>query len=148
MTNYYIEKDNKILLFDEDKQKLQNTIAFMPQYQGLEIKEVQEGYAIYNSELITIEEMESKEAQKECERLNHLTCTALDIATLIKTLGLTDSEILQFLNANPSIQLQLTLCKDVYCGVVRQLCPLKITETLTLTDEMVVAFFKKKHNIE
>lgn len=86
------------------------------------------------------------EAEQE-ERLNHLTCTALDIATLIKTLGMTDTEILQFLNANPSIQLQLTLCKDVYCGVVRQLCPIKLSEKLTLTDEMVVEFFKKKYNI-
>lgn len=41
MTNYYIEKDNKILLFDEDKQKLQNTIAFMPQYKGLKILETE-----------------------------------------------------------------------------------------------------------
>ena len=86
-------------------------------------------------------------AQEEQNRINHLTCTALDIVTLIKTLGLTDTEILQFLNDNPSIQLQLTLCKDVYCGVVRQLCPLKISDTVTLTDEMVVSFFKKKHNI-
>ena len=62
--NYYIEKDNKILLFDEDKQKLQNTIAFMPQYQGLEIKEVEEGYVIYDFELMTVEEMEAKETQK------------------------------------------------------------------------------------
>ena len=144
---FYIQQDDKIVLFDEDKQKLQDTITFMPQYEGLEIKEVRKGYVIYNSELMTVEEMEAKEAQKERERLNHLTCTALDIATLIKTLGLTDTEILQFLNANPSIQLQLTLCKDVYCGVVRQLCPIKLSEKLTLTDEMVVAFFKKKHNI-
>lgn len=144
---FYIEDNNKIVLFDEDIERLQNTILFMPQYQGLEIKEVQEGYVIYNSELMTVKEMEAKETQKECERLNHLTCTALDIATLIKTLGLTDAEILQFLNANPSIQLQLTLCKDVYCGVVRQLCPIKLSEKLTLTDEMVVAFFKKKYNI-
>ena len=144
---FYIQQDEKILLFDDDKQKLQNTIAFMSQYEGLEIKEVQKGYVIYNFELMTVEEMEAKQAQQERERLNHLTCTALDIATLIKTLGLTDTEILQFLNANPSIQLQLTLCKDVYCGVVRQLCPLKISDTVTLTDEMVVSFFKKKHNI-
>ena len=62
---FYIEKDNKILLFDEDKQKLQDTIAFTtPQYQGLEIKEVEEGYIIYNFELMTIEEMEEKEAQQ------------------------------------------------------------------------------------
>ena len=44
---FYIQQDNKIVLFDEDKQKLQNTIAFtIPQYQGLEIKEVEEGYVI------------------------------------------------------------------------------------------------------
>ena len=145
---YYIQQDEKILLFDENKQKLQNTIAIMPQYQGLEIKEVEEGCVIYDFELMTVEEMAAIETQKEQERLNHLTCTALDIATFIKTLGLTDAEVLQFLNANPSLQLQLTLCKDVYCGVVRQLRPLKITETLTLTDDMVVQFFKKKHDIE
>ena len=37
MTNYYIEKNNKIVLFDTDKQKLKNTLDFMPQYKGLEI---------------------------------------------------------------------------------------------------------------
>ena len=36
---FYIQQDNKIVLFDGDKQKLQNTIAFMPQYEGLEIQE-------------------------------------------------------------------------------------------------------------
>ena len=36
---FYIQQDNKILLFDEDKQKLQDTIAFMPQYKGLKILE-------------------------------------------------------------------------------------------------------------
>lgn len=36
---FYIEQDNKIVLFDEDRQKLETTISFMPQYQGLEIKE-------------------------------------------------------------------------------------------------------------
>ena len=36
---FYIQQGNKILLFDEDKQKLQDTIAFMPQYEGLEILE-------------------------------------------------------------------------------------------------------------
>lgn len=97
--------------------------------------------------IVALGKTQEEIAKEQEERLNHLTCTALDIATLIKTLGLTDEEILQFLNANPSIQLQLTLCKDVYCGVVRQLCPIKLSEKLTLTDEMVVTFFKKKHNI-
>ena len=61
---FYIQQDNKIVLFDEDKQRLQNTIAFTtPQFQGLEIKEVEEGYIIYNFELMTIEEMTEKQAQ-------------------------------------------------------------------------------------
>lgn len=75
---FYIEKDNKIVLFDEDKQKLQNTIAFMPQYEGLEIKEVEEGYVIYDFELMTVEEKEEREAQKERERLDALYMTRSD----------------------------------------------------------------------
>lgn len=107
------------------------------------------GYIIEEQadKIVALGKTQEEIAKEQEERLNHLTCTALDIATLIKTLGMTDTEILQFLNANPSIQLQLTLCKDVYCGVVRQLCPIKLSEKLTLTDEMVVEFFKKKYNI-
>lgn len=86
-------------------------------------------------------------AQEEQDRINHLNCTALDLVTFIKSLGLTDEQVLAYLQANPSVQLQLTLCQNVYCGIVRQLCPLKISDTVTLTDEMVVSFFKKKHNI-
>ena len=54
---FYIQQDEKICLFDEDKQRLQDTIAFMPQYEGLEIKEVQEGYVVYDFKLMTVEEM-------------------------------------------------------------------------------------------
>ena len=104
------------------------------------IEETDKDYVLYKGSFLTQEEAEKLEQEK----INHLTCTALDLVAFIKQAGLTDAEVLQFLNANPSHQLQLTLCKDVYCGVVRQLCPLKITETLTLTDDMVVDFFKKK----
>ena len=91
---------------------------------------------------------DEQKLKEEQDKINHLTMTALDFVTCIKKAGVSDEVILQYLQANPSVQLQLTLCQNVYCGVVRQLCPLKITETLTLTDEMVVAFFKKKHNME
>ena len=76
---FYIEDNNKIVLFDEDKQKLQDTIAFMPQYEGLEIKEVQEGYVIYDFKLMTVEEMAEKEAQKERERIALLNMTGADV---------------------------------------------------------------------
>ena len=91
---FYIQQDNKIVLFDEDKQRLQNTIAFMPQYQGLEIKEVQEGYVIYDFELMTVEEKEAKETQKERERLDKLSMTRGDVfEALILAKGLGKAQI-------------------------------------------------------
>jgi hypothetical protein len=41
MTNYYIQQDDTIVIFDTDKAKLQTTLDFMPQYQGLEIQETE-----------------------------------------------------------------------------------------------------------
>ena len=75
---FYIEKDNKIILSDNDKQRLQNTIAFMPQYEGLEIKEVEDGYIICDFKLMTVEEKEEKEAQaREKEFYTHFIKTSL-----------------------------------------------------------------------
>ena len=91
---FYIQQDEKILLFDEDKQKLQDTIAFMPQYESLEIKEVEEGYIIYDFELMTVEEKEAKEAQQERERLDKLSMTRGDVfEALILAKGLGKSQI-------------------------------------------------------
>lgn len=39
--NYYIEQNRKIVLFDTDKEKIQNTLMFIPDLQGSEIKETQ-----------------------------------------------------------------------------------------------------------
>ena len=91
---FYIQQENKIVLFDEDKQKLQDTITFMPQYEGLKIKEVQEGYVIYDFELMTVEEMEAKEAQKERKRLDNLSMTRGDVfEALILAKGLGKAQI-------------------------------------------------------
>ena len=91
---FYIQQDDKILLVDEDKQRLQNTIAFMPQYKGLDIQEVPEGYVIYDFELITVEEKEEKQAQKERERLDNLSMTRGDVfEALILAKGLGKEQI-------------------------------------------------------
>lgn len=102
---FYIEDNNKIVLFDEDKQKLQDTIAFtMPQYLGLEIKEVEEGYVIYNSELMTVEEKEAKETQKERERIALLNMTGADVERAIyKVKGIDFDDILAMVKDNPAI---------------------------------------------
>ena len=138
---------NKEIIATLEKPYTENQrMDFIVEYnhnQGCEIEELENGSLQAFEMVKTDEEL----AQEEQDRINHLTCTALDLITFIKSLGLTDEQILSYLQANPSLQLQLTLCQNVFCGVVRQLCPLKISDTATLTDEMVVSFFKKKHNI-
>lgn len=90
---------------------------------------------------------DEQKTQEEQNRINHLTCTALDLVTFIKSLGLTDEQIWAYLQANLSLQSKLTFCKDVYCGVVRQLCPIVLSEELSVTDEQIVEFFKYKNNV-
>lgn len=137
---FIIKQGNIIAGVSKNKSELENLKNDIP---NSVIKETNIDYILYNGSYLTPKEVELKEQDK----INHLTMTALDFVTFIKQTGLTDAEILQFLKSNPSLQLQLTLCKDVFCGVVRQLCPLKINDNVTLTDEMVITFFKQKHNI-
>lgn len=99
---FYIQQDEKIVLFDENLERLQNTIAIIPQYEGLEIKEVQEGYVIYDFELMTVEEKEKKEAQKERERIAMLNLTAADVERgLYKAMGIDFDDVLTQVEAMP-----------------------------------------------
>lgn len=100
-----------------------------------------------DGKVIALEKTDEERAREKEDLINRLTCTALDLITFIKSLGLTDEQVLVYLQANPSFQLQLTFCKDVYCGVVRQLCPIKISEELIITDEQIIKFFKDKNKI-
>lgn len=104
---FYIEENNKIVLFDEDKHKLQDTITFMSQYKDLEIKEVQEGYVIVDFELLTIEEKEQREQAKERERLDSLFLTPSDVErALYKAKGM-DFEDLKALISEKAPQIDM-----------------------------------------
>ena len=101
---FYLQQDEKIVLFDENLERLQNTIAIMPQYQGLEIKEVEDGYVIYDFELMTVEEMEEKQVQQERERLAMLNMTGADVERAIyKVKGIDFDDILAMVKDNPVI---------------------------------------------
>lgn len=138
---------NKEIIATLEKPYTENQrMDFIVEYshnQGCEIEELE------NKTLQAFEMVKTPEelAREEQNRINHLTCTALDLITFIKSLGLTDEQVLAYLQANPSLQLQLTFCKDVYCGVVRQLCPIVLSGELTVTDEQIVEFFKYKNNV-
>lgn len=146
---FYIQQDNKIVLFDEDKQKLQDTIAFMQQYEGLEIKEVEEGYVIYDFELMTVEEMKAKEAQKERERLDNLSMTRGDVfEALILAKGLTKPQIRAMIE-----QAELdTVTKALYLNRFDEALEFyrgypifdMLGEALGITGEMLDKFFETK----
>ena len=139
---FYIENENKIVSFDENLETLQDTIAFtMPQYQGLEIKEVQEGYVIYNSELMTVEEMEAKQAQKERERLNMLSMTKREMFLgLYQAKGITP-DMLKAQITDPQALIEFEYANDYYRGN-----PLidVIGTQLGFTSEQLDKFFETK----
>lgn len=69
MTNYYIEKDSAIVLFDNDRQRLEGTLTFTPQYRNLEIKETdaeiinKDGVFVFKDDVIDELLKEAKDAK-------------------------------------------------------------------------------------
>lgn len=64
---FYIQQDEKIVLFDENLERLQNTIAIMPQYADLPILETEREIIELNNEFVFADEVELElaEARKE-----------------------------------------------------------------------------------
>ena len=101
---YYIEKENKILFVDEDRDKLIVTLSFQPNLSEDDIKKVPEGYTIKDFQLMTIEEAENKEQQAERNRLDMLYLTGADVERAIyQVKGLDFDDILTMVKDNPTI---------------------------------------------
>lgn len=96
-------------------------------------------------EIVLNPNYEQEQAQKEQDRINNLTMTAWDFVEFLKGAGLTSTQIMAFLNANPDIQLHLTCCQNVYCGVAKSLMPISLGD-ITITADMVETAFKIKHS--
>ena len=75
--NYYVENNGKIVLFDTDKEKIQNTLTFMPKLEGLEISETERPIVLKEdcSEFVfaDTQQYQQDQIQKEQERINNLT---------------------------------------------------------------------------
>lgn len=101
---FYIEQNNQIKLYNIDKQTLETNLKFQPQYQGLEIKEVPEGYTIVDFKLVSLQEEQEIEQQKERERLDMLFMTGSDVERAIyKVKGMDFDDILAMVKVNPNI---------------------------------------------
>lgn len=102
---YYVEQDGQIVLFDEDRQVLEDTLEFTPQYAGLEIKVTDR--PIVDFEWADTPEWEEEQARKERERLDGLALTPSDVErALYKAKGM-DFDDLKALIAQQAPQLDL-----------------------------------------
>ena len=89
---YYIEQDGQIVLYDEDRQVLENTLEFTPQYAGLEIKVTDR--PIVDFEWADTPEWQEKQAQQERERIAKLSLTKREVfLALFRAKGLTPETI-------------------------------------------------------
>lgn len=108
--NYYVEKEGKIVLFDSDREKLEKTLDFMPDFKGLEIKETNR--PIENFQFSDTEEFLQEKAQEERERLDKLFLTRADVERAIyKAKGMDFEDIIAFVSSNPSEGLDIKALK-------------------------------------
>ena len=136
----FIAKNKDLIVLAKDtREELEQALKFLV-YDTIE--ETSEKLQLVNGKYITEKEAE----QIEQERINMLTMTALDFIGVLKSAGLTSQQIEDYLNTHLDVKHQLQYCQNVYCGIVRQLVPLEV-EGITITDEMVVAAFKAKHDL-
>ncbi len=104
MTNYYIENDNKLLIFSADKTVLKTTLKHIPDLQGLEIKETERPIAMLNNEYVfaDTDEYLQAQAQNEAQRIALLNLTAADVERAIyKAKGMDFEDIIAYLEAQP-----------------------------------------------
>ena len=87
---YYILKNDKVELFDEDFQRLHRTIdKFRPDLRVFDIEELEDGMAILDGKIVTIEEKEAADAQRELERKGSFKLTKADFWIAFLDLGVT-----------------------------------------------------------
>ena len=139
------EKDNFIFKYNQD--------CFHEGYH-CRIKETDEAlFALEDNEIMVDGEpqinpdYEEKQRQAEEERVNNLTMTALDFLKVLYSIGLTREQVHNYLDEHPDLDEQLKYCQNVWCGVVKQLCPIVIGET-EITVQMVEQAFKVKNREE
>lgn len=95
--NYYVEQNGKILLFDTDKEKIQNTLMFMPDSEGLEIKETERPITqLEDTSFVFADtpEYEEEKIAKEKARILELSMTRSDFFDgTIKAFGADESDL-------------------------------------------------------
>lgn len=107
---FYIEKNNKIVLYNEIKAELIKAIALMPWFQSLEIKETNR--PIEDFQFSDTEEYEEQQIKKEREELDKLSLTAADVERAIyQTKGIDFEDIIDMIKEDLSSDIDLKALK-------------------------------------
>lgn len=114
--NYYIEKDNKIVSFNTNKQILQNDFIVHPEYANLEIQQTNREIILLDNEFVFADEHQEEIAQKERERLNKLSLTKREVFLAIyKDKGITPEQIRSMLTSEEA-KIEFDYANDYYRG--------------------------------
>lgn len=91
---YYILKDDKVELFDSNFETLRKTVAiFRPDLDVRDIVELEEGKAILDGEIVTLEEKQEADAQAELKRRGSFKLTKADFWIACLDLGVTKQKV-------------------------------------------------------
>lgn len=138
---YYIEKENKILIADDKLDRLNNTLEFMPDLQGLEILETDRNIIIVDNEFRFEDEVQERLAEIEAERVALLKMTPRDFLLALVNMGVDFKQVEQLLDENPQAKIELNYCNHIYRGnpLLDQLAP-----KFNITKEQLDQLFKKQ----
>ena len=98
---FYILENEKIVLFNNDMEKLKNTVAFMPQYEGLEILETEDEIIELDGNFCFRKDVQAQLEQKERDKIAKLYLTSADVERgIYKAKGMDFDDIITFVSAN------------------------------------------------
>ena len=146
---YYLMQDEKIVLADTNRERLEGSVAFVPQYKGLEILETEKEIVKFENEFFFKEDVQEELDQKEAERIAQLNMTRGDFFEgLILALGKDEDDVLALIDVLDLTDIEKKVFKsrvknalDFYRGY-----PLidKMCKYLGLSAEQMTQFFETK----
>lgn len=90
---FYIQKDDKIALFNEDIQRIYKVLEFKPELKGHEILETEEGITILDGKFVTQEEYDEEMRKRELARKGSFKLTKADFWIACLDLGVTKAAV-------------------------------------------------------
>lgn len=90
---FYVEKDNEIKIYDTNRERLEFSIRWKPELSGLDILETEENYTIVDYQIVTLEEAQEIERQKEEARKAQYKLTKADFWIACLDLGITKAMV-------------------------------------------------------